>query len=258
MSLIRNSTDLANLRYSCRILMSCHHHLKTLLVPGTKASEIDAFCEQFGAKYGATPAFKTKKGYRHTITFSVDHEITHAIPTARRVVPLNGLLKIDAGFVYHGMVSDAAQTYILGDISPEDVLLSQRTEEAMRAGIAAVKAGCTVGDIGAAVDAVARKYGYGNVRELGGHGLGYSLHDTPFVPHYGNAGKGAKLFENKVITIEPMFNIGGAAMYIDEKDGWTIRTQDGSHSAQWEADVLVTKTGCEVLTDIAPDQILPL
>jgi len=258
MSLILNSTDLANLRYSCRILMSCHYHLRTMLVPGTKASEIDSFCETFGKKYGATPAFKTKKDYRHTITFSVDDEITHAIPTAKKLVPQTGLLKIDVGFIYKGMVSDAAQTYVLGKIPEADVLLSQRTEEALRAGIAVVKAGCTVGDIGAAVDAVAKKYGYGNVRELGGHGLGYSLHDMPFVPHYGKAGKGAKLFENKVITIEPMFNIGSAAMYIDEKDGWTIRTQDGSHSAQWEADILVTKTGCEVLTDIAPDQILPL
>jgi methionyl aminopeptidase len=229
-----------------------------MLKAGVDAADIDNFAERFGIKYGATPAFKTKTGYKYTINFSIDNEVTHGLPIRGRKVPENCLLKIDIGFVYNGMFSDAAVTYIIGNPPARDIELSRVTESAMRAGIATVRAGCTVGDIGSAIDKIAKQNGYGNIRVLGGHGLGYSLHDTPFVPHFGNAGKGAKLFAGKVITIEPMFNIGTNEITIDEKDGWTIRTADGSHSAQWECDIYITKDGCEVLTDIEDSMILPL
>lgn len=255
MSVIRSKEDLENLRHSCRILMSCHRHLQTILKPGISAEEIDKFCEEFGKKHGATPAFKTVKDFKYTINFSVDDEITHGLPVKGKVLKDNCLLKIDTGFVYKGMFSDSAQTYIIGQPKTEDIKMSEITKQAMCAGIEQVRAGCTLGDIGNAIDSIAKKYGYGNIRDLGGHGLGYSLHDAPFVPHYGKKGKGLKLFENKIIAIEPMFTLGGNEITV-LKDGWTIKTLDGSHSAQWEADVLVTKNGFEVLTDIKDEDIL--
>lgn len=255
MSIIRSKEDLQNLRHSCRILMSCHKHLQKMVQAGIDAEEVDRFCEEFGKKHGATPAFKTVSGFKYTINFSVDDEITHALPVKGKILKNDCLLKIDTGFVYKGMFSDAAQTYIIGNPDEKDIKMSQITKDALLAGIQQVKAGCTLGDIGNAIDKLAKKYSYGNVRDLGGHGLGYALHESPFVPHYGKAGKGLKLFENKVIAIEPMFTLGTEKIKI-KKDGWTIKTQDGSHSAQWEANVLVTKSGFEILTDIKEEDFL--
>lgn len=258
MSIIKNQQDLNNLRYSCRIVASCHYHLKSLLKPGISAKEVDDFCREFGAKYDAKPAFMTKDGYKYTITFSIDNEITHGLPLPDRKIPESCLLKVDTGFIYKGMVSDMVHTYVIGNPPKEDIWLSKKTEEGMRAGIATVHAGATLGDIGAAVDAVARKNKLGNIKVLGGHGLGYGMHEEPFVAHYGKPGKGRKLFKNQVITIEPMFTLGTSEAEFDQDDGWTIRTKDGSHAAQWEADILVTEKGSEVLTDIKEDQILPI
>lgn len=259
MSLIKNDSDLQNLKYSCRILASLFWHLQNSIIkPGLDANEINTFVEKFATHYNAKSSFNGYKGYAYNLNFSIDNQVTHAFPSKGRIVPHTGLLKIDIGLVYKGMVSDCCQTFVMGEVSKEAQALSDKCYEALWAGIKQVKAGAKLGDIGNAVDKIAKTHKLGNVRVLGGHGVGYALHDDPWIAHYGKPGKGAKLFINQAITIEPMFNLGSDDVEFSKEDGWTVTTSDGSLSAQWEHTIVVTKTGCEVLTHIPSDQILPL
>jgi methionyl aminopeptidase len=259
MSLIKTTEDLKNLRFSCLIAASAHYHLKSFIKPGMSGKQIDDWVTNFGASYGASPSFHSND-FPYTINFSIDNEVTHALPLPTRFVPENCVLKIDLGFEYKGMHSDRCDTYIVGKVTQAEFELVATCKDALWAGIHSVKAGCVTGDIGFAVDSVAKKHGYGNVYELGGHGIAYTGHASPFIPHHGKKGKGVKLFKNQVITIEPMFNLGSGEVEFDKtaEDGWTIRTKDGSTSAQWEHEILVTETGCEVLTDIPDKDILPI
>jgi methionyl aminopeptidase len=259
MSLIKTTKDLDNLKYSCKVLASLFWHLRNSVIkPGVDADLLNSFVEMFASHYNCKSSFNGYKGYAYNLNFSIDNQVTHAFPSKGRKVPQNGLLKIDIGLIYNGMVSDSCQTFVMGAVSKEVRQLSDVCYEAMWAGIKQVKAGARLGDIGSAVDKFAKKHKYGNVRILGGHGVGYSLHDDPWIPHYGKPGKGAKLFNNQAITIEPMFNLGVDDVEFSEQDGWTVTTKDGSLSAQWEHTILVTDLGYEVLTDIPEDQVLPL
>jgi methionyl aminopeptidase len=259
MSLMRSTTDLDNLRYSSRILASIFWHLRSSIVkPGVDASVIDKFVHDFAAHYNAVPSFQGYKGYSYNLNFSIDNQVTHAFPSKGRKVPNNALLKIDIGIKYKGMISDACQTFVMGKVTDQAQQLSDVCKQAMYAGIDQIKAGAKIGDIGSAVDAYAKKHKFGNVRVLGGHGVGYELHDDPWIPHYGKAGKGSKLFVNQVITVEPMFNLGGDDIEFSDTDGWTVTTTDGSLSAQWEHTILVTSKGHEILTEIAEVDVLPL
>lgn len=227
-----------------------------MIQPGMEAEYIDNWVREFGKKYDVTPAFMGFEGYEYTINYSVNNEVTHGLPTNGKVVPNDCLLKIDTGFINKGMYSDAAQTYIIGNPPEIDKKLSEVTLQALWAGIEEVKAGVRIGTVGNAINTVLKKNNFSIIKVLGGHGLGYGLHESPFVPHYGRPGKGFKLFENQVITLEPLVNIGSGEVYIDEEDKWTILTKDKSHSAQWEHDILVTKDGYEVLTEIEESEIL--
>lgn len=257
MSFIRNKEDLENLRYSCRIVASIFAHIeKNYLKPGTDASVINQFIADFAAKYNAVPSFLGYKKYPYNCNFSINHEVTHAFPSPGRKVPENGVLKIDIGVKYKGMISDMCMTFILGSVTPEARRLSEVCKEALWSGIHAVKAGVKLGDVGYAIDQHAKKHKFGNVRVLGGHGVGYELHDDPWIAHYGKPGRGTKLLAGQAITIEPMFNLGGHDVDFSDTDGWTVTTHDGSISAQWEHTLLVTESGCDVLTAIEESEIL--
>lgn len=256
MSIIKTKEDLENLRYSCKVLMSCHHHIKKILKAGISASKLNDFAIEFGEKYDAKPNFLGYKGFPHSVTVSINDEVVHGFASPEKIIPDNSLVKLDMGFEYKGMHSDAAKTYIVGKVDKEVEEMVEVTKKALWAGISKVKAGVRVGDIGSVIDRVAVDNGYGNVKELTGHGLGYKLHDDPYIPNFGVKGKGVKLFENKLIAIEPMFILGGdSRIDFDEDDGWTVTTRDGTWSAHEEHDVLVTKDGCEVLTDIKKEDL---
>ena len=229
-----------------------------MVVAGLDAFELDEFVENFAKKYNARPSFKGYNGYPYNLNFSIDNQVTHAFPSQGRKVPSNGALKIDIGIDYQGMISDKCETILLGNVSPETTAMNIHCKEAMNAGIKVIKNGIKLGDIGHAVDAVAQKYNYGNVKVLGGHGVGYALHDDPWIPHYGKPGKGIKLLAGQVITVEPMFNLGSDEVEFSKQDGWTVTTKDGSISVQWEETILITKTGYEILTRIPDSEILPL
>jgi methionyl aminopeptidase len=196
---------------------------------------------------GAKPSFKGLYDFPATLCTSINNEVVHGIPSARRVLRDGDLVSVDVGVWLDGLHADSAATFPVGKVSPEAERLLKVTQEALAAGIAQARAGNHVGDIGAAVQAVAEKAGYSVVRELVGHGIGSSFHEEPQVPNYGKPKRGPRLTPGMTIAIEPMVNAGGPEIRtLDDK--WTVVTEDGSLSAHFEHTVAIAEKDARVLT----------
>jgi methionyl aminopeptidase len=259
MSIIKNQDDLENLKHSCLILASCLEMIRTEAKVGVSAGKLNNLAETFIRDHGATPSFKNLYGYPYTLITELNDEVVHGMSPDNKILPDNSIVSFDCGAIYKGMYSDMCILMSFGDIGKEGEMLVQKTEEALWAGIGAVKAGKRVGDIGYAVDKVLQDAGLGNVLDLGGHGLGYKPHDEPHITHAGRAGSGARLMENMVIAIEPMVTLGSGEVYFEPVSGSGIeivKSVEGCMAAHIEHSVLVTKDGHEVLTDIAADKLL--
>src|SRR5690606_14752230 len=205
--------------------------------------ELDRFAEEFIRSHeGAEPAFKGLYGFPATLCTSVNHEVVHGIPGNRRKLVEGDVLSVDCGVKLEGFYADAAVTLPVGEISPEVAALLRVTRESLDAGVAAAKTGNRLGDIGAAIQAVADRAGYGIVRELVGHGIGRTPHEDPQVPNYGTAGRGMPLEVGLVIAIEPMLNLGTEEVRT-LRDRWTVVTADRRPSAHFEHTVAVTEAG---------------
>ncbi|MCL2825787.1 MAG: type I methionyl aminopeptidase [Eggerthellaceae bacterium] len=215
--------------------------------PGVSTLELDEFAETLIRLEGGIPAFKGYQGFPGTICASVNEQIVHGIPSASVILQEGDILSVDTGAIVDGWVGDNAWTYAVGKISPEKQLLLDTTEKCMWAGLDAARPGNRLGDIGAAVQAIAEAQGYGVVREYVGHGIGRNMHEDPNVPNYGKRHSGTKLEAGMVLAIEPMINIG---TYRTKQmpDGWLVVTQDGSPSAHFEKTVAITAGGPLVLT----------
>lgn len=232
-----------------RILHALYGVIGERVVPGATTAELDRFAEAFIRDHeGAEPAFKGLYGFPATLCTSVNHEVVHGIPSARRKLAEGDLLSIDCGVKLDGLYADAAITLPVGEIPAEAAELVRVTREALHAGIAEARPGNRLGDIGGAIQEVADAHGYGVVRELVGHGIGRSPHEDPQVPNFGRRGRGLKLQEGMVLAIEPMFNLGTANVRT-LPDRWTVVTADRKVSAHWEHTVAVTADGPRLLTD---------
>jgi len=216
--------------------------------PGVSTEELDAAAEKFirGHK-GATPSFKGLYGFPKSLCVSINEEIVHGIPSARRVLKEGSIVSVDVGVHLDGFHADAAITVPVGEIGPAAVRLLAVTQEALAAGIAQARVGNHIGDIGHAVQTVAEDAGFGVVRELVGHGVGQRMHEDPQVPNHGQPHRGVRLQAGMTIAIEPMITQGAyATRMLDDK--WTVVTADGSLAAHFEHTVAVTKEGPRILT----------
>lgn len=201
-------------------------------------------------KLGGEPAFLGYQGFPDVICISVNDQVQHSIPNSKKIS--NGdVINFDFGVRYKGMITDAGTTVIVGGIalSDSDENLVRGTLEARNTAVNMIKAGIKVGDISSTVQSVLEKYRLGIVKELVGHGVGHELHEDPEIPNYGKAGTGPELIAGMTIAVEPITTAGSPDIYI-EKDGWTIKTWDGSNSAQFEHTILVLENGSEVLTTL--------
>ena len=214
--------------------------------PGVTTEEIDRIAADGIRKRGGRAAFPGYRGYPKTICASVNDEVVHGIPSAKRKLRDGDIVGLDLGAVVDGYFGDAARTAIVGEVPADVAVLVRDTWRALVAGVSAVRVGGRVGDIGAAVEAVAKEQGLGVVREYVGHGIGTSLHEEPQVPNYGPGGKGERIREGMTLAIEPMFNLGTARVSL-APDGWTVRTADGKPSAHFEHTVVATAAGPVVL-----------
>jgi len=225
------------------------HTLSTLVEivrPGVTLTELDTLAERVIRGGGGIPSFLGYHGFPATLCLSPNSWVVHGIPNGDALAE-GDILSIDCGAIVEGWHGDAAVTVPVGQVDEAAHRLIETTERAMWAGIAQVRAGNRLSDIGHAVERVAAAPGYGVVREYVGHGIGTHMHEEPQVPNYGRPGRGLRLQTGLVLAIEPMVNEGGPETRVQD-DGWTVVTRDGSRSAHFEHTVAITPTGPEVLT----------
>ena len=231
-----------------QILARTVEMLRGAVHPGMSTLDLDKLAEDFIRGHeGATPAFKGLYGFPGSICSSLNNEIVHGIPSARRVLKEGDVISIDVGVGYEGYFTDSATTVPVGEVDAETKRLLAVTEQSLEAAIAAAVPGNHLGDIGAAVQQVVEGAGFSVVRDLVGHGIGVEFHEEPQVPNYGKPKRGLKLVPGLTLAIEPMVNIGGPTTRT-MPDKWTIVTVDGSRSAHFEHTVAITETGHRVLT----------
>ena len=253
--IIRKSEgELELMRRSGAILAETITRVVEAVGPGVSTLDLDAIAARMIADAGAEPSFLGYGGGGGRIPFpahicaSINDEIVHGIPSPERSVKDGDLLKLDFGAIWEGFHGDSAVTVIVGEpASAEADKLVRVTEEALEAGIAQIRPGGRLSDVGAAVEQVARGAGFEVVREYVGHGIGRNLHEDPQIPNYGKAGRGPVLKPGLVVAVEPMVNVGGWETSL-LPDGWTVVTEDGSLSAHFEHTIAVTEDGHEVLT----------
>ncbi len=216
--------------------------------PGMSTEDLDAIAEAFIRSHaGAAPSFKGLYGFPKTLCTSINEEIVHGIPSAKRVLRDGNIVSVDVGVHFDGLHADSATTIPVGEISPEAARLLAVTRECLAAGIAEARAGQHVGDIGHAVQKVAEAAGFGVVKELVGHGIGTSFHEEPQVPNYGSPRRGPRLTDGMTIAIEPMITLGSPVTRT-LADKWTVVTADGSLAAHFEHTVAITSDGPRILT----------
>jgi methionyl aminopeptidase len=243
----RSKSEIEKLRRSGRMVSEVLQETRQRVRPGVTTLDLEEFVEHRLVGLGARPAFKGYRGYPCCLCASVNQEIIHGIPSARRQLREGDIVSLDLGVVVDGYFGDSALTVPVGHISEPLERLLKVTRECLTLGIAQAKAGNRVGDVSAAVQQHAESNGYSVVRDFVGHGIGRALHEEPQVPNYGQAGHGPKLKEGMVIAIEPMLNAGGADVRVLD-DQWTAVTADGGYSAHFEHMVAITSNGADVLT----------
>ena len=221
-----------------------HRHVR----PGISTGELDAVAEEFIRSHaGAKPSFKGLYGFPKTLCTSINDEIVHGIPSARRILREGNIVSVDVGVQLEGLHADSAATIPVGEIAPETERLLAVTRQALAAGIAQATLGHHVQDIGYAVQQVAEAAGFGVVRELVGHGIGTQFHEEPQVPNHGRPGRGPRLLVGMTLAIEPMITMGDYTTRT-LPDKWTVVTADGSLAAHFEHTVAVTANGPRILT----------
>jgi methionyl aminopeptidase len=248
--IIRKSPEeLHRMRRAGRITADTISAVLAAVEPGRTTLDLDRVAEEHIRGEGAVPSFKGYRGFPATICASVNHEIVHGIPSSERVLAEGDLLSLDFGAVWEGFHADSAVTVFVGGVAPSDAAerLVKVTEAALEAAISVIVPGARLSDIGHAIESLALQEGLGVVREYGGHGVGRSLHEDPFISNWGPPGRGPELKPGLVVAVEPMLNLGGDET-LALADGWTVVTADGSLSAHFEHTVAVTEDGREILT----------
>ena len=245
---LKSAAEIDTIARAGAILARLYREIPAQVRPGVSTAELDRWAEAFIRSHpGAEPAFKGLYGFPATLCISVNFEVVHGIPSPRRLLREGDIVSVDCGVKLDGFYADAAITLPVGAIAEPVAELLERTQVALQRGIAEARPGNRLGDVGAAIQEVADEVGYGVVRELVGHGVGRQPHEEPQVPNFGKRGKGLKLLEGMVLAIEPMFNLGTAAVRT-LPDQWTVVTADRKVSAHFEHTVAVTADGPRILT----------
>ncbi|MBO5373111.1 MAG: type I methionyl aminopeptidase [Lachnospiraceae bacterium] len=250
---IKSAREIELMRAAGKILGKVHQDLGKALKPGMTTLEIDRIGEEMIRSFGCIPSFKNYNGYPASVCVSVNDEVVHGIPTAKRTIQEGDIVSLDIGVIYKGYHSDAARTHGIGEISENAKQLIQRTRECFFAGIQYAVAGNHLHQMSAAINDYADKFGYGVVRDLVGHGIGSHLHEDPEIPNFRKLTRGIRLRPGMTLAVEPMINEGTAHVdWLD--DDWTVVTRDGKLSAHYENTILITNGRPEILS-ITEDEI---
>lgn len=245
--IIKNEKDIEGIRKSAAINDAALDLVAAHIKAGIDTESLDKMVHDFIISKGGIPACLNYSGYPKSICVSINDVVCHGIPSKDTILKEGDIVNVDITTILDGYFADASRMFQIGQVTPEAQQLVQVAKECMEIGIKAAKPWGFVGDIGAAVQKHAASHGYSVVVDLGGHGVGKEFHEEPFVAHVGKKNTGMLLVPGMVLTVEPMINAGTYKVYWDADDGWTVRTEDGSLSAQWEHTILITETGTEIL-----------
>ncbi|MDF2158698.1 type I methionyl aminopeptidase [Algoriphagus sp. CAU 1675] len=242
----KTSEEVQKIKESADILAKAHGEVAKHIKVGVKTSYLDKIAEEFIRDHQAVPSFKGYNGFPASLCISVNEVVVHGFPSEYELKD-GDIISVDCGVFHQGFHSDSAYTYPVGEVPLPVLDLLKATKDSLYLGIEQAVFGNRIGDIGNAIQKFVEAKGYTVVRELVGHGLGRSLHESPEVPNYGKKGSGPLLKEGLVIAIEPMVNLGTRNI-VQERDGWTIRTADRKASAHYEHTVAIFEDRTEVLT----------
>jgi methionyl aminopeptidase len=253
MIVVKTTTEVESMQRAGTLAAEALREVARAVRPGVAGAELDRIAETFIRDHGAIPSFLGYRGFPASICLSIDDEVVHGIPGRRRLKD-GTIASIDLGVILDGFHGDTAVTVPVGRIGKRLQRLLSVTHESLYKGIELVRPGRRLGDVGAAIQRHAEAAGFSVVRDFAGHGIGRLLHEEPQVPNFGQGGTGIVLREGMTLAIEPMVNLGGPAVTVDD-DEWTIRTQDRAPSAHFEHTVALTADGALVLTQI-PDGVV--
>ena len=246
---VKNAAQLAEMKEAGRITGEALLVARDMIREGVSTKALDDAIRHHIEKCGARPSFLGYAGFPGSACISINDEIIHGIPSKHRYLQEGDIVKIDVGAFYHGFHGDSANTFGVGKISKDAEHLIAVTRESFYRGVAQIREGARLGDIGAAIQQYVESNGYSVVRKYVGHGVGHELHEAPDVPNYGTPGRGVRLYPGMTIAIEPMVNIG-TYQVVEMPDGWTVNTADGSLSAHYEHTIAVTPQGVHLLTKV--------
>jgi methionyl aminopeptidase len=246
--MIKTPEQLEGIRESSKINIAVLDEISEKIHEGMCTEDIDVMVNEITAKMGGIPAPLHYDGYPKSVCVSINEVVCHGIPCKERFLQSGDIVNVDVSTIYKGYFSDSSRMYMIGDVPEEKQKLVRVAKECVEKGLEQVKPWNFLGDMAQAVNDHAKANGYSVVREIGGHGVGLEFHEEPFVSYVTSKWTEMLMVPGMVFTIEPMVNMGKADIYIDDKDGWTVYTEDGKPSAQWEVTLAVTEDGYEILT----------
>ena len=249
--MIKNEAQIAGIRESAKINVAVLDYVAAHIRAGISTAEIDRWVYEQTTAMGGIPAPLNYEGFPKSVCTSIDDQVCHGIPSEDDILCNGDIINVDCSTIYKGYYSDSSRMFIIGETTPEKKKLVEVTRECVMAGLEQVKPWGFLGDMGQAVHDLAKKNGYSVVRDVGGHGVGIQFHEEPWVSYVTRRGQEMVMAPGMMFTIEPMINMGTDDIYVDADNDWTIYTEDGMPSAQWEIQVLVTETGHEVIYSAA-------
>ena len=245
--IIKKPDEIAGIKESAKINIAVLDYIGEHIKEGMSTEEIDKMVYERTTAMGGIPAPLHYQGFPKSVCTSINDQVCHGIPSENEILKDGDIINVDVSTILNGYFSDSSRMFCIGNVSPEHKKLVNVVKECVELGLEQVKPWGFMGDMAEAVQKHAEENGYSVVREIGGHGVGIEFHEDPWVGYIGQRGTGMMFAPGMMFTIEPMINLGRADIYEDDSNGWTIRTDDGSPSAQWEIQVLVTETGYELI-----------
>ncbi len=246
--MLKSKEQIDGIKESSKINIAVLDYVAEHIQIGMSTEEIDRLVYEKTTQMGGIPAPLGYDGFPKSVCTSLNEQVCHGIPSEKDILKSGDIVNVDASTIYNGYFSDSSRMFMLGDVAPETKKLVETAHKCLDIGLEQVKPWNFLGDMAQAINDYAKANGYSIVREIGGHGVGLEFHEEPFVSYVTSKGTEMLMVPGMVFTIEPMVNMGKANIYIDDENGWTVYTEDGLPSAQWEVTVAVTEDGYEILT----------
>lgn len=245
--MLKTPEQIEGIRRSAKVNIAILDYVAKKIGPGVSTEQIDRWVVEKTRELGGSAAPLGFEGYPKSVCTSVNSQVCHGIPSEYDILKEGDIVNVDVSTLYKGYYSDSSRMFCIGKVSGEAQKLVSDVKKCVEIGVANVKPWMCLGDMGNAVNEYAKSQGYSIVREIGGHGIGLEFHEEPYVSYVTKPGEEMLMVPGMCFTIEPMVNAGRADIFIDDSNGWTVYTEDGSLSAQWEVQVVVTEDGCEIM-----------